>query len=104
MAASVSLHRTAEGTHIARGAGGDKTLQGSIFGLENPIDARGEPGGVERRGASTLAGKNAEFSASGMLQASAESRLRARGRWTIPGKLHVRAQAHRYCRARGTGV
>ena len=29
----------------ARGADGAHTLQGSIVGLVNPIDARGEPGG-----------------------------------------------------------
>ena len=29
----------------ARGADGAQTLQGPIFGLEIPIDARGEPGG-----------------------------------------------------------
>ena len=50
----------------ARGADGAQTLQGFIVGLENPIDARGEPGGVDRRGASTLAGKSGEISPSGM--------------------------------------
>ena len=92
----------------ARGADGAQTLQGPIFGLEIPIDARGEPGGggAARRQHPRrhICGKFRIYIIGGCMRRGAESRLRGRGRWTGPKEVvRTRAGASANYSARGTG-
>ena len=90
----------------ARGADGAQTLQGPIFGLETPMDARGKPGGG---GAAAPAPSQAHLREiphlGGCMRRDAESRLRGRGRWTGPKEVvRTRASASANYSARGTSV
>ena len=104
---SVALIGAPSRARRARGADGAQTLQGSIVGLENPIDARGEPGGG---GAARRQHPRRHICGNfgiwdGCMRRGAESRLRARGRWIGPKEVaRTRAGASANYSARGKGV